>query len=338
MKSAKEQAFWLSYGVAMVLLIGGSGYFLFQSMGGYSSSASAFEAQKSQKRKLESAPVYPNAANLEKEVASISEFEQSVEALHEQLKAYQRPLEAISDQQFPQELKAMIESFRKFAFEKRVVVPEGFYFGMGDYATTLPKPAATALLKYQLDSIDYLLRTVIAQGADEIISVERETIALERGEADPEKTERVVKYPVKFSFVTSHDGFRDFLNLVSNDKKYFYIIRVLRVDNEVKTGPSKNIEQKRLAKDPTTGEVVEVVEGQDPGAAGLQEYDARIMFGNEKLRVSALIDLCRFPEVVEAPPVPAGVGPGKGPIGKGGPGGSGKPSGARPGGARPPKP
>jgi len=157
----------------------------------------------------------------------------------------------------------MIESFGKFAFEKRVVVPEGFYFGMGDYATTLPKPAATAILKYQLDSIDYLLRTIIAQGADEIISVEREPIALEKGEEDPEKTERVVKYPVKLSFVTGHDGFRDFLNLVSNDKN-FYIIRVLRVDNEAKIGPSKNLEQKRLAKDPTTGEVMEVVEGQDP--------------------------------------------------------------------------
>ena len=309
MKSAKEQAFWVSYVVVMLLLLGGAGDYLFQSLGVYSASASGFEAQKAQKRKLEAAPVYPNAANLEKETALVTEFEEHVETLHTQLKAYQRPLEAVSDQQFPQELKAMIESFQKFAFEKRVVVPEGFYFGMQEYSTTLPKPAATGILKYQLDSVDYLLRMIVNQGADEIIAVEREQTALEKGEPDPEKSKRVVKYPVKLSFVTSHDGFRSFLNLVSNDKKYFYIVRVLRVDNEVKAGPSKNLESKRLAKDPTTGEVVEVVEGQDPGASGLQEYDGRVIFGNEKLRITAVIDLCRFPEIVDAPPEPPAAGP-----------------------------
>jgi hypothetical protein len=311
MKSAKEQGFWVSYGVVMLLLLGGGGYYMFQSLGVYSASNSGFEAQKAQKRKLEASPVYPNAANLEKEKALVDEFEEHVETLHAQLKAFQRPLETITDQQFPQELKAMIESFQKFAFEKRVVVPEGFYFGMQEYSTTLPKPAATGILKYQLDSVDYLLRTIIDHGADEVISLDREQTALERGEEDPEKTQRVAKYPIKVCFVTSHQGFQKFLNVVSNDKKYFYIVRVLRVDNEVKTGPSKNLESKRLAKDPKTGEVVEVVEGQDPVASGLQEYDGTVMFGNEKLRISAVIDLCRFPEIVDAPPPPSAGPPGR---------------------------
>lgn len=328
MKSAKEQGFWVSYILVMLLLLGGTGYFLFQALNVYSESSSGFSAQLLQKRKLESSPVYPNAANLEKEKGLVDEFEQHVEALHEQLKAYQTPLAAISDQQFPQELKAMIESFQKFAFAKRVVVPEGFYFGMQQYANTLPKPAATGILKYQLDSVDYLLRTVIDQGADEIIAVDREPIALEKGDGDPERTQLVAKYPVKLSFVTSHDGFRKFLNLVSNDKKYFYIVRVLRVDNEVKAGPPKNTETKRLAKDPTTGEVVEIAAGQDTGAAGLQEYDSRIVFGNEKLRITAVIDLCRFPEIEELPEPPPGP-PGRG---------AGRSGGSRPGAGPSPRP
>jgi len=332
MKSAKEQGFWVSYLVVMVLSLGGAGYFLFQSSASYAESTMGFGTQMMQKRKLESASVYPNAANLEKEKALVDEFEQHVESLHTQLKAFQTPLAPISDQQFPQELKAMIEAFQKFAFEKRVVVPDGFYFGMKEYATTLPKPAATGILKYQLDSVDYLLRTLIDQGADEVIAVEREQTALEKGEEDPEKTQLVAKYPVKLSFVTSHDGFRKFLNMVSNDKKYFYIVRVLRVDNEVKEGPSKNMETKKLAKDPTTGEVVEVAEGQDSGTAGLQEYDSRIIFGNEKLRVTAVIDLCRFPEIVEVPAEPSLGPPGRGPSRSGG----GRP-GPRPG-ARPANP
>jgi hypothetical protein len=106
--------------------------------------------------------------------------------------------------------------------------------------------------------------------------------------------------------------------MVSNDKKYFYIVRVLRVDNEVKEGPSKNTETKKLAKDPTTGEVVEVAEGQDSGTAGLQEYDSRIIFGNEKLRITAVIDLCRFPEIVEVPAEPSSGPPGRGPSRSGG--------------------
>ena len=310
MKSAREQAFWVGYGLAMVLLIGGAGYYLFTALGGYAQSSGEFQRQKVQKKKLESAAIYPNAANLEKLKTSVTEFEVNVNTLHDDLKSYQQPLPVVTDQQFPQELKAMIEAFRKHAFEKRVDLPEDFYFGMNEYASTLPKPGATGILKYQLDSMDYLLRTIIAQGSDEIISVEREQMAVEKtpeaGQevVDPEKTERVAKYPIKISFVTGNDGFRNFLNLVSNDKKYFYIVRVVRVDNEVKVGPPKNVEAKRLAKDPTTGEVIEVTEGQDPKAAGLQEYDARILFGNEKLRVTAVIDLCRFPEIADTPPPP----------------------------------
>jgi len=314
MKSAKEQAFWIGFGLAMVLLIGGSGFYLFQAAGGYSNSTSAFEMQKAQKRKLEGAPIYPSQANLDAVENSVDEFEAAVNGLHDQLKAFQKPLEQVSDQQFPQILKAMIEDFREHSFQRRVLIPEGFYFGMDEYATTLPRPEATGILKYQLDSVDHLLRTIISHGANEIISLQRERTAVEAGEESPELRNRVVKYPVKVSFVTSHDGFRDFLNTVSNDKSYFYIVRVLRVDNEGKVGPSKNVEQRRLAKDPATGEVVEITEGEDV-AAGLQEYDARIIFGGEKVRVTALIDLCRFPEIADAPPepvVPAG-GPGRTP-------------------------
>jgi hypothetical protein len=305
MKSAKEQAFWVTFGLAMVLLLGGSGFYLVQSAGGYSSSTAAFNQQGAQKKKLESAAIYPSQENLDALKKTVDEFEGTVNGLHDQLKAFQKPLEQVSDQQFPQILKAMIEKFREHAFQQRVVIPEGFYFGMDEYATTLPRPEATGILKYQLDSVDHLLRSIIANGADEIISLQRERTAVEAGQENPELRNRVVKYPVKVSFVTGHDGFRDFLNTVSNDKSFFYIVRVLRVDNETKEGPSKSVEQRRLAKDPTTGEVIEITEGQDVAAAGLQEYDARIVFGGEKLRVTAVVDLCRFPEIADLPPEPA---------------------------------
>ncbi len=295
MKDSKEQSFWITYAVVMLLLLGGSGFFLFTSAGKFSDAQGGYEQLVAKKRALERGAIYPNAANVAELEQRVDSFESSVDDLHDTLRGFQRDLEVITDQQFPQLLRAAIEEFEAYALEKRVIVPEGFYFGMDQYQTSLPRPDATGILKYQLDATNYLLKTIVETGADEIIAFEREPSPVERGEADPEATQRVVKYTTEISFRTTHDGFQRFLNEVSNDEEYFFIVRVLRVDNEVKTGPSKDVLRPTIYRDPETNEVV--VEAEDLGIRDLVVEDASVIFGMEKLMVTAVIDLCRFPEI-----------------------------------------
>jgi len=297
----KEQSFWMGFGVIMVVLLGGSGFFFYTAHSKFSSSNSQYDALRNKLNKLQNASIYPSEDNVEEMSAVISSFEAEVDTLHNELKSFQRPLNMIPTTQFPQDLKQKILEFREYRLEERVVIPEDFYMGFAKYQFAEPEPGATGILDYQLQAVDHLLRLAIDSGADVIYALNREETAVERKEEDPEKTQRVVKYPITFSFRTSHEGFREFLNQVSNGKDYFYLVRVLRVDNEVKDGPTKDIQEQDIWVDKTTGEVITSDEaglnGGDIDYSNLALQDAQIVMGNEKLKVTAVIDLCRFPEV-----------------------------------------
>lgn len=302
--SSKEKSFWIGFTVVMVILLGGSGYFMTQSLGAYSRASGEHGNLARKKRTLEAKPIFPSQENLDEFGKQLDEFEGKVDQLHEKLKQFQKPLQtSLQAKDFPQILKDAVVAFRNYTTrEKPVILPADFYFGMNKYEKGgLPPEAATGILKFQLDAIKRLLEVLIETGCDEIFRFDRETTPLELPDGkDPEKTSQVAKYTVTTSFVTTHDGFRNALNAISNDKEFFYIVRVLRVDNEVKDGPERNVQQAAVFRNPETGEVVNV----DPattGVQGLVEQDAQVIFGKEKLRVTAVIDLCRFPEGVTDP-------------------------------------
>ena len=174
---------------------------------------------------------------------------------------------------------------------------------MGTYQTQLPRPGATGILAYELEAIQHILKIIIDNGATEIYSLDREQTAVELGQPDPEQSERVVKYTFQVSFETTHQGFQDFLNKVSNDDSYFFIVRVLRVDNEEKQGPEKVVARPVVVRDKDGNPVTDIEVDGDGNPISTDDYkveDATVIFGDEKLRVTAVIDLCRFPETPES--------------------------------------
>lgn len=308
--TSKEKSFWIGFGVVMLLLLGGAGFFMMQSLSAFNSASNEFGMLASKKGKLEKKPIFPSQENLEGFTKQLDQFEEKVNALHGKLKQFQRPLDnSLQAKDFPQVLGDAVKAFRNYTRQdKPVLLPEDFYFGMNKYEKGgLPPQAATGILKYQLDAIERLLKVMIATGSDEIYRFVRETTPLELPDGkDPELTSQVAKYTVTVGFLTTHDGFRNFLNNISNDREFFYIVRVLRVDNEIKDGPERNVEQQVIMRNPETGEVVNVgAEGAD--GKNLVAQDARVIFGKEKLRVTVVIDLCRFPENAVSAPEPAKV-------------------------------
>ena len=289
----------------MLVLLGGSGFFLFKAHSDYSTSTGSYKRTKKDVEELMAKPIYPKKENLEALVKDFDEFEAKVDALHTSLQAFQQPLnDSIDPTQFPQQLRGAIEEFRAYAIERRVVVPDNFYLGMNAYEEGIPKKEATGILNFELEAIQFLLRMIIDSGADEIYSLSREETPQERGEPNPELESRVVKYTLQVSFEIEHGGFQNFLNQISNEKEYFFVTRVLRIDNEEKFGPPRNVMKQTVVKDPETGQVVTEFPTDSEGniISGDKEYiveDASVIFGNEKLCVTAILDLCRFPNQSE---------------------------------------
>jgi hypothetical protein len=299
--SSKEKSFWIGFGLVMAILLGGSGFYMIQSLGEYNNASTEHGKLARKKKGLEAKPIFPSQENLDDFGKQLDQFEGKVDQLHDKLKQFQKPLESsIKAKDFPQILKVAVDGFRTYRQQKLVIIPDDFYFGMNKYEKGgLPPEAATGILKFQLDAIERLLKVIIETGSDEIYRFSREMTPLELPDGkDPERTSQVAKYTVTVGFLTTHDGFRNFLNATSNDKEFFYIVRVLRADNEIKEGPQKNVEQQVIYRNPETGEVVNVEPGKT-ASQGLVAQDARVIFGKEKLRVTAVVDLCRFPENVE---------------------------------------
>lgn len=287
--------------MVMLVLVGGSGFFFFKAYTAYSANNQQHQMLTGKLRKLENYEIYPDTQNVEAMEVAIDAYETEVNKLHEQLKAFQTPLKQIPARQFPQDLKRTVEEFRDYRVKNRVVTPEPFYLGFDKYEFNEPVPGATGILQYQLEATNHLVHLAIDNGADVIYSLTREETAVERGEEDPELTQRVVKYPVTFAFRTTHEGFREFLNKVSNGTDYFYLVRVLRIDNEKKEGPPKVVQRQEVWIGPD-GEVITSDDLNEEGGieldfGDLTRQDARVVMGNEKLKITAVIDICRFPDV-----------------------------------------
>ncbi|MFT5469724.1 MAG: hypothetical protein ACI8UO_004846 [Verrucomicrobiales bacterium] len=295
MKS-KEQSFWTLFAIFAVVLLGGSGFYFYTSYSKFKEADTGFANLRTKTEKLLSAPIYPTSDNRDKLVKQAGEYEIEVEKLYDALGKFAQDLESIRAQDFPREVKNQVEAINALSLDPKnpVKLPDEFYLGFDKYRDKIPSDEAAGILKFQLDSVVHLVRLALDNGANRIFALQREETPQERGDPDPEETELVTKYTVTFSFRTSHEGYRNFVNLVSNDSKYFYIIRILRVDNESKEGPERDYDQGNVVVDKDGNPVVDPPDDVDDSE--FQVLDARVIFGEEKLMITAVIDLCRFPK------------------------------------------
>ncbi|MCB1092984.1 MAG: Amuc_1100 family pilus-like protein, partial [Verrucomicrobiae bacterium] len=217
-------------------------------------------------------------------------------------------------------LKGKVSDFLKLASEKKMELEkrDDFYMGFDAYRTTFPRPEVVSALNYQLEAVEHLLNSLAESGVDRLNFLTREQLPGEEQTADAVaatgivKGEVVQKYPITLGFVADHRDFQEFVNRIANDKDYFFILRVLRVDNSSPGGPSFETEgglgQSAWLKpdgiEATQTEMEEMGMGTLPYdefskkaiEAGWQQkrQDARIIFGQEKLEVFTVIDLVRF--------------------------------------------
>lgn len=310
---------WLTvFGLVAVLLLGGAGYYAFSSFGKYSEAMETWNSQVGTIESLEGRSLYPNQENEDALRESVVSYDGAVKELFTSLNTFQKELDKeLANTEFQQRVKTRVEDFRGFAQSGglEIVTDEEFELGFNVYSANLPQPDLVAVLDYELDAIDNLLRELVVSGADRLTSFTRDPIPGEAGGADEQESGVVHKYPVRLRTVTSHEALQTFLNKLANDKDYFYIVRVLKVKNQVTEGATKGTSLEEQAslpsfQDPNTKQFAtydmlqewgyptepeDVVE-QNASAAGFvsSSTDARVLMGQENLEVFMVVDITRF--------------------------------------------
>jgi|GEM_PF-537027 len=309
---------WLIvFGLFALILIGGAGYYCLGASGTYQEALASWNSTKGDITSLERSVPYPSEENEEKLQASVTEYKEAVGHLFKSLDKFQKKLDTtLQNTEFQQLVKTRVEAFRALASSGGMDMEsiDEFHLGFESYANTLPASELVPILHYELEGIDLLLKDLVGVGAEKLMVFSRDAIHGELGGNTKKESGVVHKYPVRLKFRSSHGALQNFINKVANNKEYFYIIRVLKVVNEVKEGPLKPGSGDGAAtpkfRNPVTQEVADeeklTVWGYPDAtpaeleasakAAGflIATEDARVLMGQESLTVFMIVDIARF--------------------------------------------
>ena len=310
---------WLAtFGVISLLLIGGAGFFCLKAKSGYDEAMGSWGDKLTQIESLSKRVPFPSPENTKKLEGNLKTYKADVDALYQNLNQFQTPLnEAIRDTEFQQLVRTKVDALKAVAKESDflIVGEEDFYLGFDTYKGKIPAPDVVPTLDFELGAIDHLVRAIVESNATSLLSLTRDLIPGEEGASSNKHADGLVhKYPVRLRFTGSHQSFQTFLNRIANDKKFFYIVRVMKVTNSSPDPPAKLIavagSDVPRYKNPDTEEVAMIAQLEEAGwptasesevtaNMKLQGYepadeDAKVLMGQESLEVYMIVDVVRF--------------------------------------------
>ncbi len=309
---------WLIvFSVVAALALGGGGFYAASSYSNYRTAMDGWNAKISSIESLERRVPYPNKKNTEAFEEKVKSYEAAVDELYKTLESFQRPLNTtLQNTEFQRLVKTRVEEFRRAASSAGLEIESTneFQLGFDIYANTVPSPALVPVLDYELEAIDHLLRKLLDCGVERLSEFQRDPIHGEPGGPASQESGVVQKYPIRFRIRGSHDCIQKLVNELANDRKFFYITRVLKVRNESQEGAYKTTPGPQggfvVYENPDTKEVAspeqltEWGHGSAPESevaakakeAGFvrAEQDARVLMGLEKLDAYFVVDITRF--------------------------------------------
>lgn len=303
-----ENKFLIGFGAAMLICVGGLGYYAVKEKGRYSEAVSAYNTKSDAYVSLQTAPIYPDQENLEKLKARETEVGEVAKRLEEDLQKLSIPLEEVSPDQFQDILRRSVDGVLAKAKEKNIKLPEQFYLGFNQYQAQPPKSTAAPALLRQLRAIELAVHTLLDHNISVLQSLSRDPVPEEgdaKGSATPpsKRTQanakatpapaaaapaglQFAKQAFHLEFVSTQPAFRESLNAISGNQKQLFIVRSLSVANE-KLSP--------LAKDvPAAVQPVNLVQEESTetkAAPATFQY----VLGAEKLTVKMKVEQVVFP-------------------------------------------
>lgn len=183
--------------------------------------------------------LYPDDALSAAKRKALVDYRQSIEDLRNLFEPYRTGKTInVSPQVFTDRLKSAHQEVAA-AFEKAdCVLPENFFLGFEEYSNQLARSESTGTLLLQLDGIKHALMGLAEARPNELLKVYREAVAEENGDSYQPAPNDIARYfPVEIAFRGSESSVRDFLNSLGSKESHYYIVRCLKIQNELDTPP-----------------------------------------------------------------------------------------------------
>jgi hypothetical protein len=272
---------------------GATSYVAMQGSTRYEQAVSDFNSQATTIRRLQAMQPYPDPANLQKVEESVKAYEDAVQGFQAELNKSEEPLVEITPQTFQDNLRQAVDEIQKRALEKKVALPEKFFFGFEDFQTQLPPLDQTKKLNREFVVIRKLVESIIPLGITSIDTLTRHDAAGSKTKlADPKAPPGKaipfdsftlgIKAPQN-SFVAAFDKIPE--------SEAFLVVRSMTIENSNPTPPSK------AQTDLPASSSVDLLPDLNAG----ESEKLPMVFGNELVKAEILFEIPDFPEQPNPP-------------------------------------
>ena len=298
---------WFLIGLALSCL--GVGYFFFRAKTSFDAESARLKKTAAELKRLESLTPFPDESHYQEASAQVNAYKSALAALQEEIKSRELPVAPLAPNEFQTKVRQAVSATREKARANRVKLPEKFFLGFDEFATSLPSAEAAPLLGRELKAVQMLTNILIDARVDSISAFHREPIAEERkasptpgssplagrargvlAAASPTMVERNA---LSITFAASPSAERKVLNQIVSAKEQFFIIRTLHVRNEKQSGPprTESVEAPPLFNNPTANK-----SPADTASSAVTPGARTVTFvvGNEHIEITAQIEIVNF--------------------------------------------
>lgn len=207
----------------------------------YAEVSGSYSNLAGQLKTLQAMAPYPDADNLKKYQEQKKTLGESFSSLQQALSAYEFPLEPMTPEQFQDKLRASLNAAAAKAKGIGLKLPTTVAaLGFDRYQTETPSKDAAAPLGRQLKAIEFIVDELLDSKVNAITSIHRDPLPEESGK--PPSKALVTKYPFQIALVAEQRHFQKIFNDIVGATQQLYIVRLVRIKNQVEKGPVKATE------------------------------------------------------------------------------------------------
>lgn len=302
MKWFRENRFFGALFATFSMCLLGGFWLLLSSKSSWNDASAHFHETADELNRLNRLAPYPNGENLRQMKKHAENYAKALAGLKEELKTQFIPQQPLAPNEFQSRLRVAVNAVAEKARANNVRLPDKFYLGFDEFASTLPHSLAAAPLGQELRQIEYLLDALFEARVDALTLFRRTQLREEQTASSPVPNKKsgaisasgakaIERNVVEATFFSTPAAARKFLNQISATTEQFFIVRLLHVRNEKDKGPVR--EGTSESVNPVA---VSSLGGPNSTEAVKSSPAGRVNFivGNEHIQVTAKIEMVRF--------------------------------------------
>jgi hypothetical protein len=302
MKWFRENPFLGRFLIALGVCLIGTGWLFLSKQSDLEEADARFANTASELNRLERLAPYPTEDNLRKMKTHAEDYAGALAKLRDELKMRVAPVAPMAPNEFQSHLRVAMNAVTDKARANKVKLPDKFYLGFDEFASTLPNEAAAPLLGQELVQLEWLVNSLLEARVESLNTFRRTPLKEERGPtalptatpaagakpaatAAPATTNLLERNVVELTFVSTPAGARKIINQIAGANQHFCIIRELHVRNEKDKGPPRE-----AGAETTAPSIPAASTATKPASAASLNF----IVGNEKIETTAKIEIVRF--------------------------------------------